>query len=70
MPVRLLDYLVQIIKAQMRAWSSKHASFAGFRVQPIVPLVLYTGTQRWDTPGRLFDLVEFLTFRTPAMRFM
>ena len=59
MPIRLLDYLVQIIRAQMRAWASKHPSFAGFRVQPVLPVVLYTGTRSWDTPGRLFDLVEF-----------
>ncbi len=59
MPIRLLDYIVQIIKAQMRAWASSHPSFAGFRVQPVLPVVLYTGTQRWDTPGRLFNLVEF-----------
>jgi hypothetical protein len=59
MPVRLLDYVVQIIKAQMRGWASKHPSFAGFRAQPILPVVLYTGTERWDTPGRLYDLVDF-----------
>jgi len=58
MPVRLLDYLVQIIKAQMRTWSKKHTSFAGFRIQPVLPVVLYTGTQRWDSPGRLIDLLE------------
>ena len=52
MPVRLLDYIVQIIKAQMRGWASQHPSFAGIRVQPILPMVLYTGTERWDTPGR------------------
>jgi len=59
MPVRLLDYIVQIIKAQLRAWTGSHASFAGFRVQPVLPVVLYTGSERWDTPGRLFDLVDF-----------
>lgn len=58
MPIRLLDYVVQIIKAQMRAWSKEHGSFAGFRVQPVLPVVLYTGTDRWNSLGRLVDLVE------------
>ena len=58
MPVHLLDYIVQIIKRQMRAWARKHGSFAGFRVQPVLPVVLYTGTVRWDSPGRLIDLVD------------
>jgi hypothetical protein len=48
MSMRLLEYFVQIIKAQMGAWASTHASFAGFRVQPVLPVVLYTGTQCWD----------------------
>jgi hypothetical protein len=58
MPIRLLDYLVQIIKAQMRAWSKAHKSYTGFRVQPVLPVVLYTGTERRDSPGRLIDLVD------------
>ncbi len=58
MPIRLLDYVVQIIKRQLRVWSKKHKSFAGFRVQPILPVVLYTGTVRWESPGRLIDLVD------------
>jgi predicted transposase YdaD len=58
MPIRLLDYLAQILKAQLRAWSNTHDSYAGFRAQPIVPVVFYTGTERWDSPGRLVELVE------------
>jgi len=58
MPLRILDYVVQIFKAQMRIWSRTHASFAGFRLQPVLPVVLYTGIQRWSSPGTLADLVE------------
>ena len=58
MPIRLLDYIVQIVKLQLRGWAKKHRSFAGFRVQPVLPVVLYTGTVGWDSPGRLMDLLE------------
>jgi ElaB/YqjD/DUF883 family membrane-anchored ribosome-binding protein len=58
MPIRLLDYIIQIIKAQMRAWTNKHDSLTGFRVQPVLPLVLYTGTARWESVGRLIELVD------------
>jgi hypothetical protein len=58
MLLRVLDYLVQIWKGQLRAWTRRHRSPARFRLQPILPVVLYTGTQRWDDLGRLVDLVE------------
>jgi hypothetical protein len=58
MLLRVLDYLVQIWKGQLRAWNRRHRSVAGFRLQPILPVVLYTGTQPWDELGRLIDLVE------------
>jgi hypothetical protein len=58
MPVRPLDYVTQIFKAQLRAWSRAHSSFAGFRAQPVLPVVLYTGMARWESPGRLLDLIE------------
>jgi hypothetical protein len=58
MLLRVLDYLVQIWKGQLRAWNRRHRSVAGFRLQPVLPVVLYTGTQRWDDLGRLVDLVE------------
>jgi hypothetical protein len=58
MMLRVLEYLVQIWKGQLRAWNRRHRSVAGFRLQPILPVVFYTGTQRWDELGRLIDLVE------------
>jgi ElaB/YqjD/DUF883 family membrane-anchored ribosome-binding protein len=57
MPLRLVDYVTQIFKAQLRDWSRRHRSFAGSQAQPVVPVVFYTGTQRWETPGRLIDLM-------------
>jgi hypothetical protein len=58
MPFRVLEYVVQIYKAQAREWRRRHSSFAGFRFQPVLPVVFYTGTRRWENLGRLVDLVD------------
>jgi predicted transposase YdaD len=58
MPLRLLEYVVQIFKSQMRLWSQEHTSFAKLRLQPVLPVVFYTGTRRWEKVGRLVDLLE------------
>ena len=42
----------------MREWSKTHRSLARIRLYPVLPVVFYTGTQRWDSVGRLLDLVE------------
>ena len=55
---RVLEYVVQIYKAQSRAWRQKHDSFAGLRLNPVLPIVFYTGTRRWDSLGQVSDLVE------------
>jgi hypothetical protein len=58
MPLRLLEYVVQIFKSQVRQWSRRRRSFAEIRLQPVLPVVFYTGTHRWETIGRLVDLLE------------
>ncbi len=58
MAVRVLEYVVAIYRTQMRQWRSDHASMAGLRLQPVLPVVFYTGTRRWDDLGRLADRVE------------
>jgi hypothetical protein len=58
MPLRVLECVVQIFKAQTRDWAENHPSFADIRLQPVLPVVFYTGTRRWDAIGRLADLVE------------
>ncbi len=55
---RVLGYLMQIWKGQLRAWEAEHGSAVGFRMQPVVPIVLYTGTTGWNNLGRLIDLIE------------
>jgi hypothetical protein len=58
MPLRLLDYVVQIFKYQVREWQRQHGSRRRVRLQPVLPLVFYTGTQRWETVGTLEGLIE------------
>jgi len=52
-------------------WSSKtHRSLARIRLYPVLPVVFYTGTRRWDSVGRLVDLVvmgEAFASATPAL---
>jgi len=70
MPLRLLEYVVQIFKLQQREWLKGHRSVAGLRFQPVLPLVLYTGTEPWESLGELVDLIEWgERFRalTPAL---
>jgi hypothetical protein len=56
--LRVLEYVVQILKAQVRAWAQRHRSLAGIWLRPVLPVVLYTGTRPWQGIGRLVDLLE------------
>jgi len=58
MTLRLLDYVVQIYNFQVRRWSQRHGSVAGVRLDPVLPILLYTGTRRWETVEPLVDLME------------
>ena len=59
MPMRLVDYVTQINNHQLRQWSKTHQSAAGFRLHPVLPIVLYTGTRSWKSLGTLADMTEF-----------
>jgi hypothetical protein len=70
MPLRTVDYVVQIFKYQVREWLKMHRSCARIRLHPVLPVVFYTGTRRWEAVGRLVDLVEMgdrFEAATPAM---
>jgi predicted transposase YdaD len=58
MAFRVLEYVIQIYKAQARDWGRRHRSLAGLRLHPVLPVVLYTGTRHWEGMGRLEDLVD------------
>ncbi len=58
MAFRVLEYVVQIYKAQARDWHRRHKSFVGLRLQPVLPVVFYTGTRHWEALGRVADLID------------
>jgi hypothetical protein len=69
MPLRVLDYVVQIFKAQMRGLGRGRSLPENVQLQPVLPIVFYTGVRRWESPGRLMDLVqggELFAGRLPA----
>jgi hypothetical protein len=55
---RILDYLAQVWKAQARQWAQKYGSLASVKLRPILPVVFYTGTYRWERLGSLLDLMD------------
>jgi hypothetical protein len=56
--LRLGDYVHQVYKSQKRTWDEQHDSDAGLLLDPVLPVVLYTGTRRWDRPQSLAELVR------------
>jgi hypothetical protein len=58
MVLRVLEYLVQIYKGQVRAANEGRRRRAGFRLRPVLPIVLYTGERRWEALTPLVELVE------------
>jgi hypothetical protein len=42
----------------MREWQKKHGNLEPFHLQPVLPIVLYTGTRTWENLGQLWELVE------------
>lgn len=71
MPLRMLDYSVQVFKHQVRERMSAKKSSERVRLDPVLPVVFYTGTRRWDSVGSLADVIEsagpFEQF-TPVLR--
>jgi Putative transposase, YhgA-like len=71
MLLRVLEYVVPIFKKQLQEWDHAHGSREGFRFQPVLPVVLYTGTRTWEGLGQLVDLVaqaELVADVTPSLR--
>jgi hypothetical protein len=71
MVFRVLEYVVMIYKRQLRLWQKEHESLDNFRFQPVLPIVLYTGTRTWSGMSPLREEVELgveLTDRIPEIR--
>jgi hypothetical protein len=58
MPLRVLEYVVELYKSQLRKGPEGPAALGGGRLQPVLPVVFYTGTRTWEDIGVLSDLVE------------
>jgi hypothetical protein len=58
MGFRVLEYVVQIYRAQIREQSQGRTSLRGIRLQPVLPVVLYTGSRSWKKLPTLKDLIH------------
>jgi predicted transposase YdaD len=58
MRLRVVDYVVQIYKRQARTWLARHRSLQGFQLDPVLPVVLYTGLSSWPALPRVAELVK------------
>ena len=70
MPFRLLRYVVQIFERQLRQREGAGRLRSRIRFHPVLPVVLHTGRDRWDSPGTMADLVEradLCRAQTPTM---
>src|SRR5262249_45383133 len=70
MAFRVLEYVVQIYRAQIRERAQGRSSLRGIRLQPVLPVVFYTGTRSWEALGSIADLIEMgerFASRTPVL---
>ena len=58
MGFRVLFYMTQIWDAQRRKWESDKVPKSERRLRPILPIVFYTGSQRWRSPLSLSSMME------------
>ena len=68
MGFRVLFYMTQIWDFQRREWESNNVPRSQWRFRPIIPIVFYTGEQRWQTPPTLsavMDLPDVLSEFVP-----
>ena len=68
MGFRVLFYMTQIWDFQRREWESSNVPKNQRRFRPIIPIVFYTGEQRWQTPltlSAVMDLPDALSAFVP-----
>jgi predicted transposase/invertase (TIGR01784 family) len=58
MPFRILYYMTQIWEAQRREWESQKVPSKDWRFRPILPVVFYTGKEKWNSPLEMKNLME------------
>ncbi len=58
MGFRLLSYMMQIWEAQRREWETAKTPENERRLQPILPILFYTGDRPWTTPVSLTTIMD------------
>ena len=58
MGVRVLSYMTELWAAQRRVWESDNVPRSERRLHLILPIVFYTGEQRWNTPLTLAGIMD------------
>jgi hypothetical protein len=58
MGFRVLFYMVQIWDSQRREWELNNVPKSQWRFRPVLPIVFYTGAQRWKTPLTLNAIMD------------
>ena len=58
MEFRVLFYMTQIWDFQRREWESEDVPKSQWRFRPILPIVFYTGAQRWNSPLTLDAIMD------------
>jgi len=58
MPFRVLSYMVRIWDMQRRELEDSKIPLHQWRFRPILPVVFYTGSQQWEAPLELKQLMD------------
>ena len=58
MGIRVLSYMTELWTAQRRVWESDNIPRSKRRLRLILPIVFYTGEQRWNTPLTLAGIMD------------
>jgi hypothetical protein len=58
MAFRVLEYVLQIYRRQLRDWQQEHGAPDDFRFHPVLAVVLYSGTRTWERLARFAELLE------------
>lgn len=58
MPFRILSYMLRIWESQREDFESKNISLSQWKFHAILPVVFYTGDQRWEEPLNIKKLID------------
>jgi hypothetical protein len=58
MPFRMLSYMMQVWNMEMQEWESDNIPLRQRYFRPILPVVFYTGSQHWESPLEMKQLVK------------